>query len=257
MALIMPDGKVLVLGGSTTDPRYSAGMDRDAVLVPEEFDPVRNEWKSLPASPIVPRVYHSVALLLPDGRVWTAGSNHDSDLGDTARELRIELFEPWYFDKVRPEITVLPDSIGYGQTFTVATRQADSIIRIAVIRAGSTTHGFNSDQRYVGLRFVNRGMDRLSVIAPPNGNIAPPGYYMLFLIDRNGVPSKAKFLRVRSRRSLVRSISTTEGGTSLFVIGIDGKVWSTFFDPRQQNPSWQPWFAIHDNVFPHNSAIVS
>jgi hypothetical protein len=63
MALIMPDGKVLVHRGSTSDQRYSAGLDRDAVLVPEEFDPVPSEWKSLPTSLIVPRVYHSVALL--------------------------------------------------------------------------------------------------------------------------------------------------------------------------------------------------
>jgi hypothetical protein len=63
MALIMPDGKVLVHRGSTSDPRYSAGLDRDAVLVPEEFDSVPIEWKSLPTSPIVLRMYHSLALL--------------------------------------------------------------------------------------------------------------------------------------------------------------------------------------------------
>jgi Domain of unknown function (DUF1929) len=264
MAIIMPDGKVLVIGGSTTDPRNSAGLDHDAVLIPEEFDPIRGEWKTLSVRATVPRIYHSVSLLLPDGRVWTAGSNHDSDLGEDARELRIEVFEPWYFEKRRSEITGLPESVAYAQQFGVDTPQADSITAVAAIRAGSTTHGFNFDQRYIGLEFSRVGLNQLKVVAPPNGNIAPPGYYLLFLIDRNGVPSKGKFLKLRTARAFIMPISTDPGVTGLYVIGFDNRVWTTYYDPRLPSPDWHDWFPIrrdldnpNPNRFPQSSVLTA
>ena len=102
-------------------------------------------------------------------------------------------------------ITSAPTNIGYQTSFQVGTPQANSIARVALLRCGSITHGFNTDQRYVGLTFSATDGDTLSVAAPPNGRVAPPGYYMLWLIDEAGRPcERASFVRV-SQQKLVLS----------------------------------------------------
>ena len=192
-AVLLPTGEVFVCGGVAT-----GSADSSAVLAAEVYQPGTDSWVTLPAATVV-RNYHSVAMLMPDGRVWTAGSNKDAQQSFPApgvdnRELRIEIFEPWYFTASRPQIAASAGTVFYGQTFQVQTAQASSISRVAVIRTGSVTHAFNPDQRYVGLQFSHAGPGQLTVIAPPDAAVAPPGYYLLFVIDQDGVPSVGQFI---------------------------------------------------------------
>ena len=106
-------------------------------------------WTTAEQAQVV-RNYHSVALLMPNGRVWTAGSSKNADSGDpnVVGEKRIEVYKPSYdADPNRPDITSALLSVGYGDNFEVRTPQAASIQRVALIRAGSATHAFDADQR--------------------------------------------------------------------------------------------------------------
>jgi Domain of unknown function (DUF1929)/Kelch motif len=194
-AVLLPTGEVLCVGGVAGLPDGSI-PDATAVRTPEIFDPTTDTWSALTATneqEQVVRNYHSVALLMPDGRVWTAGSDHNGGRGTGptgAADLRIEIYEPWYHGNPnRPEITAAPDHWVTGQQFILRTTQAPEIRRVAMVRTGSCTHAFNPDQRYITLEFRHQGGDDLLVTAPPNGNIAPTGMYFLFTINDQGLPS--------------------------------------------------------------------
>ena len=134
------------------------------------------------------RGYHSTALLLPDGRVLSAGGEIT---GASA-----EIYSPPYlFNGPRPTITSVGSTVTYGQTFTVTTPDAASISQVTFIRLPSVTHAFNQNGRLIHLQFtqVSGG---LQVTAPANGNLAPPGHYMLFLVNSNGVPSVASIIQI-------------------------------------------------------------
>ncbi|HWM89687.1 MAG TPA: galactose oxidase-like domain-containing protein [Thermoanaerobaculia bacterium] len=188
---LLPDGTVLVTGGtSATGFNNSTG----AVLDAELWDPATGAWRTL-ASMQVPRIYHSVALLLPDGRVLSAGGGHPSDAvnGDPDHP-DAEIYSPPYlFQGPRPLITSAPEAVPYGTTFFVGT--SDSIASVTLIRLSSVTHGFNQDQRIVRLSF-DEADGGLAVTAPSDPNLCPPGYYMLFLLNGSGVPSVASILRI-------------------------------------------------------------
>ena len=94
----------------------------------------------------------------------------------------------------------LPGLIAYGDSFDVDTPDAASIGKVALIRTGSVTHSYSSDQRYVRLDFTKTGNSRLRAIAPPTGQVAPPGYYLLFLINNAGIPSVGRFLRISTQQ---------------------------------------------------------
>ena len=160
----------------------------------------RTRTRSLPAGAnAFPRLYHSNALLLPDATVLLNGGNPQR--GNYER--RQEIYSPAYLFNAdgspanRPTISsVNPGAVRYGSTFQVVTagRGATSH-RSVLIRPGSPTHAFDQDQRFVGLSFTaDSGV--LNVTAPPNGNIAPPGYYMLFILNSAGVPSVARFVQL-------------------------------------------------------------
>ena len=191
-ATLLPDGKVLVTGGTG-----GSGID-DAfrsVLPAEMWDPATGTWSTL-AAMSVRRMYHSTAVLLPDGRVFVAGggANGDTNLYDG------EYYSPPYlFRGARPAIGSAPESAGYGQTFLVGTPNAADIARVTLVALSSTTHEFNQNQRFVPLSFSPTGDGTgLSVTVPSNPNVAPPGYYMLFILNGAGVPSVARMLRVGS-----------------------------------------------------------
>jgi hypothetical protein len=189
-AVILPSGKVLALGGSASDEKAStASYNADL------YDPTTNTFSSAGKN-AYPRLYHSVAMLLPDATVWLAGSNP----GNTY-EKRMEVYQPAYlFDSsgnlaVRPTITSAPSFVKYSQAFTVETPDAADIASAVFIRPGAVTHAFDMDERLVGLAYTT-GSGTLLVTAPPNSNLAPPGYYMLFLLNSSGVPSVATFIQL-------------------------------------------------------------
>ena len=113
----------------------------------------------------------------------------------------------------------------YGSTFVVKTPDANNISSIALIRAGADTHAFDMDQRMIGLSFTNQGNGTLRVAAPANGNLAPPGYYMLFLVNSAGVPSVAKWMQIRPQGSFKLAVTpatqtVTRGSTSTYTVAV-------------------------------------
>ena len=195
-ATILPSGNVLVFGGSANDEDAST-----ASLRAELYDPNTNTFSSAGSNTIA-RLYHNVALLMPDATVVIAGGNPAQGV----YEDRIERYEPAYLFNAdgtpakRPAIgTGLPATITYGTTFLVPTPDAANISSAILIKPGSVTHSFDMDQRFVGLSFSvaqTGSAGSLIVTGPPNSNIAPPGYYMLFLVNSSGVPSVASFVQV-------------------------------------------------------------
>jgi hypothetical protein len=191
-ATILPNGKVLALGGSTNnEDAVTASLNADL------YDPATNTFS--PASRnLYPRLYHSASLLLPDATVLLIGGNPQR--GNYER--RLENYSPAYLfngdgtPAARPTVTgVTPGTVGYGATFQVQTPDAAGIGSVVLVRPGAATHAFDMDQRLVGLSYT-AGSGVLNVTAPPNGNIAPPGYYMLFVLNGAGVPSVARFVRL-------------------------------------------------------------
>src|SRR5260221_3105544 len=193
-AVLLPDGTVLVMNGSSTGWAHNADQP---VYEAELYNPVENRWTTL-SSERVPRLYHSAAILLADGRVMTSGNDRDYNLAPfNQAELRLELFSPPYLLRgPRPVIASAPAQITYGSDFTVRTPGAASIASAALLRPGAVTHSFNMDHRYVGLTIRGRSSQSLTLQATPNGNAAPPRYPMLFLVNSAGVPSVGHFLRL-------------------------------------------------------------
>jgi hypothetical protein len=172
-----------VVGGGATS--YYGGP----TLIPEIYDPAAGTWTKM-AAQTAPRMYHSTALLLPDGRVLSAGQSSGK------YEKTGEIFSPPYlFKGARPVISKAPGTLSYRQTFTVTTPQAASISQVALVRATAVTHSNNFDQRYVKCTF-STSSGTLRVTSPPDANYAPPGWYMLFLVNSTGVPSVATWVQV-------------------------------------------------------------
>ena len=191
-ATILPNGKVLVDGGSAQDEDAST-----VSLKAEIYDPTTNSF-SPGGSNAFPRLYHNVQLLLPDGTVVLTGGNPAQGVFEN----HIEIYQPAYLFNsdgslaTRPTIGAnAPASVGYGGSFSLATPDAASIASVVLMKAGSVTHSFDMDQRYVSLSFTS-GSETLTVTGPPNSNIAPPGYYMLFLVNQSGTPSRASWVQV-------------------------------------------------------------
>jgi hypothetical protein len=181
---LLPDGKLLASGGSG-----GFGFDNSAypIYPAEMWDPATGKWTTMDSITVY-RGYHSTALLLPDGRVLSAGGEQT---GASA-----EIYSPPYlFKGARPTITSGPSSVKYGQTFLIGTPDAANITQVTWIRLGSVTHSFNQNQRLNHLQFV-QATGGLNITAPANANFAPPGHYMLFLVNGSGVPSVASIIQI-------------------------------------------------------------
>jgi len=194
-AVILPDGKVFVVGGSS-----AGGFDTSTspVLPTEMWDPGTGQFTVM-ASIAVYRGYHSTALLLADGRVLSAGGNVG---GPNA-----QLFSPPYlFAGARPSIASAAASAGYGQTVFIGTPNAASITKVTLLREASVTHTNSMSQSFQSLSFTTTSTG-LNVTMPANANIAPPGYYMLFILNGSGVPSVASILQVSSTVATVGTVT--------------------------------------------------
>ncbi len=191
-AVLLPDGKLLAMSGNSTS-RFD-----QPVLHVELYDPDTGAWQMV-APMSVPRGYHSTAILLPDGRVLSSGT---TPFGFW--ELRMEVYWPYYlFRGARPVIQQAPKSIVYGQSFEVEYQCPEGEIRTAVLmRPGAMTHAFDMEQRHIELTIQAFAPGRLTAIAPRDEYVAPPGYYMLFLLNDNGVPSEAKFVHLPVRKQV-------------------------------------------------------
>jgi hypothetical protein len=187
-ATILADGTVLITGGT-----YKSGFNDNTGFIAqaELWDPDTMTVTPMASASSVYRGYHSNGLLLPDGRVLVAGGNHDNGLENKNAEI---YSPPYLFKGPRPTVTAAPDVVELGDTIFVETPDAASIDKALMIIPGSTTHAQNWTQRINRLDFtVTEG--GVNIELPADGNHAPPGYYMLFLVNDAGVPSVAEWMR--------------------------------------------------------------
>ena len=181
---LLPDGTVLITGGH-------GGVGRDnpnsALLQTELWDPA-TEQTTLLATSGAYRGYHSTAVLLPDGRVLSAGGT-----GVTTAQV---FSPPYLFRGTPPDLSFAPAEISYGQAFDVASADAARIAQVTLLRLTSVTHSFNMNQRFNRLAFSASSASAITVSAPDRPEIAPPGHYLLFLLDAAGVPSTGKVVHL-------------------------------------------------------------
>jgi len=199
---VLADGSVLATGGFASNQGL---VDlQNSVFQAELWRPDTGVWQPL-AEEDRARHYHSIALLLPDGRVLSGGGG----ICGTCQQVgyiqkNAQVFTPPYLFAQdgsgtlasRPSLGSVPAAVGYSQSFAVATAQASQISKVSLVRTGSVTHSQNMEQRFIPLSFSVTG-NGLSIQSPANANIAPPGHYMLFIIDQAGVPSVAEIISIR------------------------------------------------------------
>jgi hypothetical protein len=214
---ILPDGSVIVNGGMDT-PGYELINLPAAVTAVEHWTPSTGAWNEWANEP-VKRQYHSSSLLLPDGRVLSAGGGYCGECtvqGYTQKNYTI-FSPPYLFDgagslAARPTVTSVAPQIAYGKPLAVDTPQAANIAKVALMRLGSPTHSQDSEQRFVPLQFT-RQSGAITVTGPSGPTIATPGYYMLFLVDTDGVPSVAKIINVGTVDNPAPGTAITPGAT--------------------------------------------
>lgn len=184
---ILPDGKVLVTGGSS---QCGFTTETGAVFAAEMWDPATGQWTTLAGAGVV-RVYHSTTALLPDGRVLSTGSG---DGAGVTQQFTHEIFSPPYlFKGPRPSYNLASTGMRYGQPFTVGTSDAAAIRKVTLIRLASSTHAFDMGQRLNTLEFQASADGQSITLTPPaSGRIAPPGPYHLFILNEKGIPSVAQ-----------------------------------------------------------------
>jgi hypothetical protein len=184
---LLPNGNVLATGGSQTNEAGS-----QPVLAPEIWNAQNETWSTMSNGQMA-RTYHQTALLLPDGRVLVAGSG---GCCGAPSQFNGEIFSPPYlFKGPRPIVASAPANLAYGSQFMVGTPDAPVIQSVALIRLGAVTHQIDQNQRYVPLSFT-AAADELVLQMPASASLAPPGDYMLFIVNSDGVPSVANLVRV-------------------------------------------------------------
>ncbi|WP_228561614.1 galactose oxidase-like domain-containing protein [Catenulispora rubra] len=193
-SVVLPDGKVLVVGGQAYPVPFS---DNQSVMTPELWDPATGAFTQMATIPI-PRNYHSVAVLLPDGRVFSGGGGLCGTC--TTNHPDGTIFTPPYLlnadgsAKPRPTITTAPASASLGSTITVSTDRP--VVSFALVRTGESTHSVDNDQRRVPLTITGSSGTGYFLAIPADPGVALPGNYMLFAMDQNGVPSVAAMVNV-------------------------------------------------------------
>ena len=195
---VLPDGKVVMIGGSEENVlndqnNWTTGQVGYQV---EIYDPVSNTWTLGPAQQRM-RLYHSVSMLLPNGTVLSAaGGWPGPQLNRNA-----EVYYPPYLFKgdgswaARPTISSAPTVANPMSTLSISSPNAATVGRVTIVKTGSVTHSFNFEQRFIELAFTRTG-DTLNAQLPANKFETPPGFYMIFVLDANGVPSESKIVRI-------------------------------------------------------------
>ena len=193
----MPTGEVLVVGGNTTGAKF---RDSGSVMEPEVWNPDTNEWRGM-ANMAVPRDYHSTAMLLTDGRVLTAGGGYAvNNPNSDGTHQDAQIFSPPYLFAAdgtpasRPVISTTQASVDAGETVSLTT--TGNIAYFSLIRMSATTHAVNTDARFYKPEYTATGTNQYAVTINSNPNVSIPGYWMLFAIDNNGVPSEAQVIRI-------------------------------------------------------------
>jgi Domain of unknown function (DUF1929)/FG-GAP repeat len=214
---VLADGSLLTTGGMSRSINANVDLD-NPVFAAERWDPSTKTWTVLSGASRV-RQYHSSATLLPDGRVFTGGGGVCASCVNAGYlEKNIEYFEPPYLYKQdgsgqranRPAIDAAPTKASYGQTFDITSAEAGSIAKVGLVRLGAATHSLDQGQRYVPLSFTAAG-STITATAPATSNIAPAGYYMLFITDNAGVPSVAKMIKLQ-RQPAIKGASSDFNG---------------------------------------------
>ena len=246
-ATILPSGQILATGGSVNDEDGTT-----ASLNADVYDSVSGARSSGGAN-VYARLYHSNSLLLPDATVLLTG-------GNPARgtyESHMEIYTPAYLYNssgqlaTRPTITSVSSGVlGYNSAFTIQTPNASTISSVVLIRAGSVTHAFDMDQRLVGLSFT-AGSGVLNATSPANGNLAPPGYYLLFILNSSGVPSVAQFVQLMTTPGTPPTGSITSPSSNVTI----GAGQSVSFAGTGNAPGGS--IASYDWVFPGGSPSTS
>ncbi|MEO0575798.1 MAG: galactose oxidase early set domain-containing protein, partial [Pseudomonadota bacterium] len=212
-AVLLPDGKVFIVGGHDSVKRNPAHIDR---LIGEIYDPTVVYDPADPSAAFTEtnplqrsRNYHAAALLLPDGRVLLTGGEDNAHHG--GNQTSVEIYEPPYLHNgpqpaiENVSVTNAPeDEIAYGADFTIRCRdelEASNIAQVVLMRPGSATHHTDTEQRHVPLNFSYVSGDTLRATAPLDATVAPPGYYMLWIVDGSGIPcERAPFVRLSYRK---------------------------------------------------------
>jgi len=211
-ATLLPDGKVLITGGSSSDIFDDPSQ---AVFEAEIWDPATESWSTM-APMKTSRLYHSTALLLPDGRVFVSGGGGGGTaVGDVAHYDGEYFSPPYLFKGPRPTIDSAPAGAAHGEQFMVGATDPAGIASVTLVALSSTTHEFNMSQRFVRLAFSPAAEpNRFDVSVPDNPNIAPPGYYMMFVLNPNGVPSVGRMLVLRPGTAALPAVASLAGKAS-------------------------------------------
>jgi hypothetical protein len=238
-SVVLPNGDVVIIGGNNSGKqmadqgfaeapgsnpvdakrRWPSDISTETVYTPEVYSPVKNTWRDM-TDMTVPRNYHSVALLLEDGRVLAAGGGLCGDTCATNHP-NGQIYEPGYLFNPdgslanRPAIGSLSVSnnaedyprISYGQTVTITMTglgDGNEISKFSMVKLSSVTHGINTDLRYLEFTKAKNNLSgsgnnyQLTTTGGPNArNILTPGYYFLFALNDKGVPSVAKTIQVQ------------------------------------------------------------
>jgi galactose oxidase len=219
---LLPDGTVLVTGGTKGNGGPNNGFNDltpgQTVRIAELWDPITGQWTEL-AAETVDRCYHSTAVLLPDATVLSAGggeyrpdNNNPNDPKDTHSNAQIFL-PPYLFKGPRPDILGAPDNVSYGETFEVDTSNPEEIGNVSWIRLPSVTHSFDQNQR-ISFLVSSIQQKKLTVTAPPNARVCPPGHYMMFLLNKAKIPSVAKIIKISTPLGSPVALSLTESLTA-------------------------------------------
>lgn len=217
-AVVLPDGTIFLAGGN------SKGSWDEPTHQELLYDPATNSWTTLAANdPTINRGYHSTAVLLPDGRILIGGDNGSITVGGKTvsdHGGRLEIYDPPYlFKGPRPTITAAPSTVSWGGSFEVQT--PDAISSAVLMAPAAQTHSIDMTQRAIDLP-VLASANGVTLMAPSQ-NVAPPGWYMLFLINAAGVPSVAAWIHVGGSAPVVNSLGTNSGpfsgGTTVTING--------------------------------------